>query len=239
MKKKPEEKVKKTELAVVQEPSVSHSINLNLSNSDLIELFIEENSQRIIEEAKLILEQLKTTETNTKDLVNKLVLKHIKCPFFEIHDIYVQYESNLSKTQVDVLYCAYNKTNDIESILKDRYFEVRNTKINLKKLLVSYINLKPKDAYNTSICLSNKVLDKTLVKEIEKVVNKSEATEIKELEITSNLNKRLGELQSEYKELNNTRKVKAKFTKKALGQTEQGKKLLEFVSNAGNLSLLD
>jgi len=243
MKKKLEEKVKKTELAVVQEPTVNHSVNLSLSSSDLIELYIEENSQRIVEEATVLLEELKNKkEDDTKEKIDALIIKTIKCPFFEVKRVSIDYNwSELNKVGIlcNKIRLAYHYNGkNTEDILKHKDTYSFEENVLLKKYTVRKICLHAEKGY-TMIGLEEEYLDKTLVKAIEKIINKSITEQEKEINSFSSINKRIAQLSLDYKELNNTRKVKAKFTKKALGQTEQGKKLLEFVTNAGNLSLLD
>lgn len=231
----------KQEIKVLDEPVISHNINLNMGASDIIELYIEENMERVLIAVQgllnLIFTALDTTELDEK--LTALAASYFKKLPFTPNKILVYWKKPIIDSKpTKLVRIRYSLDKVAENFLKsskgqelierDHYFEERQ---------IDYVKIT--SVNGSQLTVYAKDLPAQLVKDANKLLFVSIKEQKKQIVELSTMEKDLYTLVQEYKELGNSRKIKARFTKKALSQTSQGKGLLEFINSGKTLSLLD
>ena len=228
------------ELKALEEPKVNNSINLSMNTSDLIDLYIEENSERIKAEINLELNKLNAIRDFDNWFENKeidnYILKHFKkkLPFTAIK-VNVYFTTDYSTCE-RVNYTAY-------SINAERIFEILDRRNRVEKyencysiypLSLDRVEISNKKS-SLRLCLDD--IPNAIKEKVEANIP-TVAQRIERFKQRNVIKDRLIVLFEEYRDLNNTRKVKAAFTKKALLQTKEGAKMVEFLKNIESIKQL-
>ena len=231
----------KQELKVLEEPAISHNINLNMSASDLIELYIEENIEKVQSKMKKILDFLKIdkSEGELKLKLSAIASSYFKKLPFKVLSVYVNTNTVYLKQQIKIVSLNHSiRTHyKIEDVLKDKGQELSESIREFVTYKVASVTFK--GVNDSTLTLRTADLPAELVKKLNKLLFVSVKDQKTKFEDEGKIAKDIFALVEEYRELSNRTKIKARFTKKALSQTEQGKGLLEFINSGKTLSLLD
>lgn len=232
--------MKNNKIMVIEEPKVTNNLNLSMSTSDLIELYIEENIDRIKNELSVLLNNKSTfLKKSENEEVSKIFFdyyKKLKLPF-KLTKVNFQI-TNTKTTKVEDFY--YNEVNrnyeKVDRFLEElKYLSIQNKCYQFYEKSLVNIDLRG-DGYSLEI--NKKHIPSSLLEKIEPFLNDFEKEKQDILEYSKNEEK-IYKLVEEYRETNNTRKVKAKFTKKQLLQTEEGAKILNFISSIDTIKALN
>lgn len=221
----------KKELAVLGEPKINHNLNLSMATSDLIELYIEENITRLEKEwEKLTVKE----EESVNDKALTLVKKHLKSKLlFEVKSVEVY--SNVKVKQNIEVELLSTPINSLDEAAKNRYLKLDKYYQNYGESQLRNLRIF---GDNTLLDLDSKYVPEALLNAINSLFPSAEENK-KNLIEKSRIAKRRWEIIQEYHEISNTRKVKAKFTKKALSNTTEGSKILEFLSQIDSIKALN
>lgn len=221
-------------LKVVKEAKVTNSINLNLSQADLIDLYIQENTERIIAKHALLLERYKAIKLSSLDVSG------IKHNITAIKDGKLSIDSYPDKT-IDTIsykqlfYSIKNWKNDVslENLFEYKKIEITDTKFEFYAEKIRRIILSADhESY------SNRKPSESIIKQFDVLVKNNIKADKKYYQQRDEIFQEAYELWQEYQQFANEKAIKAKFTKKTLNQTEEGKLILEMVSNLNNTPLL-
>lgn len=220
-------------LAVLEEPKINHNLNLSMTTSDLIELYIEENLQKLENQYNKLIENLHILNETKNSEEKKEILKYykkIKLPF-KVTDCNFYYGDSYDNETITLKWFNHRITDQsISEFAKDRYNELRECGFKLCNNKIWKILLTGDDF--ELIIKGNSIPESLQV--IGQIKEKSRKTLIEK----SKIHEELYKIKQTYLEINNTRKVKAKFTKKALANTTEGSKILEFLSTIDSIKAL-
>lgn len=230
-------------IQVLEEPKVNNSINLSMTTSDLIDLYIEENSVRIKAEILDLIARVQKEELLDFNDVKKEFLKHFqkKLPFKPTTcNLHNDQKTDKKRIMLEFLNCRLDYIEgDYLNSGKSNHYPLRmhlvEKYLSVNKL--SCITMSDSDTLS-SITLDVKYLPESIVKKYDSKMLSIEEVELKLIR-ESQINSQIFNLYKEFKDLQNTRKVKAAFTKKALLQTKEGAKMVEFLKNIESIKSLN
>jgi hypothetical protein len=235
--------MKEDQLQVIsKDPQVSQSVNLNLQAADLIDLYIQEKKDELLSKASGLLQQIKALQTRINDLhgapekvveewFRKNYAKHIKS-FGET--VGIRFSIGSEPLYEEREYGAYTLSHKSDYLI-EHLEEIFETKGGLSIYKNSERRYERKIQ---SVIIAGKSFELALfpnkvseLKHLDSLIQKDYNSIIKTEENKIILLKELETIYGEYKTLNNSKKVKAKFTKKALSQTPGGSRILDMISN--------
>lgn len=225
-------KDKKTEVSVFSETKASSSININISNSDIIDVYIEEKKEEL--QLQWDAEIARKTELN-KDLIDEEVLKGIILAHYAKKFIF-------KPTKASIYFEGYAHTS-----IKGGDYKIFRDDLGTKKP-----NIYRYGAYEPHTKVSKIALDskdesyvtenppKELLKKLQKELKGATlANELKRCKALNEHANNLEEINKQYVELLSPRKIKAMFTKKALSNSEDGKGLLAMMKEMGETKMIN
>jgi len=231
-------------VAVFNNAQASSSINVNINNSDIIDVFIEERKEEIQAQWDVLMSQrneLLSKDHVDFDKIGKIALDYYKKDFmFKPHT-------------AEVELCSHNH-DDIQPIEFWTNAELGTKKPNMHTRWGSHVSdtvlsiklrqyYTAKDGNHQSGCKQSyftTIIPKKLVTLLRKeLINLSKTNLNKNSKALKEIDDKLLALNAKYLEFNNSRKIKAMFTKKALSNSADGKGLLDMMKNMNDISLLD